>query len=69
MRVWLQEMTGNETGWMAWCLDVHGFATWSSSEAQVLGKVPNKLTEHLVWHELLHLKSIRRIGSDFERCT
>jgi len=49
MRVWLQEMTGNETGWMAWCLDVHGFATWSSSEAQVLGKVPNKLMEHQVW--------------------
>jgi len=28
-----------------------------------------KVLRRLVWHELLHLKSIRRIGRDFERCT
>ena len=49
MRIWLHEMAGNETGWMAWCLDVHGLATWSSSEAEVLGKVPSKLVEHQSW--------------------
>jgi hypothetical protein len=49
MRVWLHEMAGNETGWMAWCLDFHGFATWASSEAEVLGRVPAKLAEHRRW--------------------
>lgn len=49
MRVWLHEMTGNETGWMAWCLDFHGFATWASSEAEVLGGVPTKLAEYQRW--------------------
>ncbi|MDP3179091.1 MAG: DinB family protein [Spirochaetaceae bacterium] len=49
MRVWLQEMTGNETGWMAWCLDVDGFATWARCEIEVLGKMPAKLAEHRAW--------------------
>jgi hypothetical protein len=49
MRVLLHEMAGNEIGWMAWCLDAHGFATWASSEAEVLGRVPTKLAEYQSW--------------------
>lgn len=49
MRVWLQEMTGNEVGWVAWCLDVQGFATWAETEGEVLARVPGKLEAHKAW--------------------
>lgn len=49
MRISLQEMTGNESGWMAWCLAVHGFATWASTEAAVIEQVPRKLATHQSW--------------------
>lgn len=49
MRLWLHEVTGNETGWIAWCLDVLGFATWAQTEAEVLGRVPTKFLAHQAW--------------------
>jgi len=55
VRVWLHEVTGDESGWNAWCLDVHGFATWAGTEADVVDRVPKKLAEHQAWlarHEL-----------------
>ncbi|MCW5877106.1 MAG: DinB family protein [Anaerolineales bacterium] len=49
MRIWLHELTGNEHGWIAWSLDLMGFATWSPERSSLLGKVPGKLQAHLNW--------------------
>lgn len=49
MKIWLHEMTGNEFGWNAWSLQMTGFATWSTTEQEVLERVPAKLQEHLRW--------------------
>ncbi|MBN1459121.1 MAG: DinB family protein [Armatimonadetes bacterium] len=50
-RVWLNEGTGNEPGWTAWCLDLMGLATWAPSEAEVLGRIPQKVNEYRLWLE------------------
>ena len=42
-------MTGDESGWNAWGLQLIGFATWSPTEQEVLRRVPAKLQEHVQW--------------------
>lgn len=49
MRIWLNELTGNEHGWMAWSLDYMGFATWAPSREDVLTRAPSKLEEYRLW--------------------
>lgn len=47
--LWLQEMTGNESGWQAWDLRYLGFATWRPTRAEVLSRAPERLASHRAW--------------------
>lgn len=47
--LWLHELTGDESGWLAWDLRYMGFATWSATRAGVLRRAPGRLAVHEHW--------------------
>ena len=47
--IYLQEGPPHDPGWTAWALDLLGFATWAPTEAEVLARLPAKLTEYADW--------------------
>ncbi len=47
--LWLQELTGNESGWSVWDLRYLGFATWGPTRAVALSRAPERLASHKRW--------------------
>ena len=49
MRIWLHDASGNDPGWNAWCLDLIGLSTWAPTKAEVMSRLPIKVTEYCDW--------------------
>lgn len=47
--LWLQQLSGNEQGWMAWDLRYLGFATWAATREAVVARAAERLQAHRLW--------------------